>query len=112
MAKRSIFLRQGDVGIRLNFSGKKGEEIKNRTVAYGESSGHLHRVDGGRVFNSDGGVMIAEIPKGETGALRHTYKDQTVTAEHPPILIPAGEHAVVIQREHNYYAQAAQQVRD
>ena len=101
--KTTKLYRQGDVLFRQIARLPKGQQKKraNATVAYGEVTGHSHRLcvedmpvaevleigDGLFVHVSESGVRI------EGGA---TF----VHEEHGPITLPPGNYEVVIQREY------------
>ena len=94
--------RQGDVyfipAARIPAGGKKRE---NGTVAYGEVTGHSHRLDGAS-------TAIAEVLEcGEGGLFLRVSEEGLsiggatfVHEEHGPIHLPPGNYEIRIQREY------------
>ena len=71
-------------------------------VAYGEATGHAHRVVGGTVYEEPGGSLWIAAETATT--LTHE--------EHGVIPLPAGIYRVTQQREWDPYAEAARRVID
>jgi hypothetical protein len=91
--------RQGDVFIeRIEAKEPEGEEIpkdNGRVVlAYGEVTGHAHAIksDGARLFFLDKNKGLRRLVVKRATALKHE--------EHGPISLPAGDYAVIQQREY------------
>ncbi len=109
MKKQTI--RQGDVMIILNAGETQKNEVKDRVIAEGEGHGHVHLTETGTLTRSDdGSSMCLELE--EDTMLRHTFRGSRKIADHNPLVIPAGKHMIVIQREFDPYAKAVNQVRD
>lgn len=70
-------------------------------VAYGEATGHAHRVVDGAVLEHPDGLSVR--------AQEGTY---ITHEEHGVIVLPAGLWRVTLQREYDPYEQAARQVVD
>ena len=76
---------------------------KDNCVAYGEVTGHAHRLDRKAVVYEDG-----------NGAITLESKDgSTVThEEHKPIALPPGDIDVSIVQEYDHFAEEAREVMD
>jgi hypothetical protein len=96
MKKQPVLFRQGDVlfrRCRTKLDLDKLQKRANGTVAYGEVTGHAHRL---------ADLTIAEVLVSADGSI-HVRAPQGATfvhEEHGPITLPVGEWDVVIQREY------------
>lgn len=82
-------IRQGDVLLKPISKIPKNVVNKDRTLAWGEITGHHHTLQAGKVFVNNGGIQFCEL---ETDTvLEHQ--------DHANIIIPKGLYEVVIQRE-------------
>ena len=75
--------------------------VKDSVLAYGEVTGHAHRVTGATVL-SRADVCYIDAPNGAT----------VVHEEHNTITLPPGEWEVIRQREFDPYERTARQVAD
>lgn len=83
--------RQGDVFLKkIEVLPKNLKEDKTGVVLRGESTGHSHRVKGGKLYKDKTGLMY--INAGAMTMLVHE--------EHKPIKLPEGKYAVIRQREY------------
>jgi len=84
--------RQGDILIekvdKLPYNLKPKEDL---IIARGETTGHVHRLDGGQVLVDVAGNLFLNLIQEQT--LLHE--------EHKPIVIPAGKYRVIKQREYD-----------
>ena len=73
------------------------EKKKNTELLEGESSGHVHRLNGGTVY--------AEIPTVQNGFLLGFFEIPTETEvtheEHKTIILPPGKYKFYSQREYD-----------
>lgn len=84
--------RQGDLLIEqvpARAFSQYASRVENRVLAYGEVTGHSHRLEGGELWQ-DHGDMIAVLT--EPTALVHE--------EHETITLPEGTYRVIRQREY------------
>ena len=92
----ALLYRQGDVLFRRVDSIPRQGAVKreNGVIAYGEATGHTHAVadlSAAEVLECGKGVYLHV---GENGvAIQHQ--------EHGPIVLPAGDYQVTIQREYS-----------
>jgi len=98
--------RQGDVLISQIEAFPQGSWTKRETgvVAYGEATGHSHRVcveDGAEVLETEGGVFVRVTAEGGVSIVHE---------EHRAIVLPRGDYRVTIQRE--YAPEEIRYVRD
>lgn len=85
--------RQGDVYIH-KVDNIEGDVIaqNNYVVAYGEVSGHKHRLTGDfTMYKNPKGLMFAEV---------HT-EATLVHEEHAPHILKKGKYSIAIQREYD-----------
>jgi hypothetical protein len=97
--------RQGDVLIReiKSLPIDKATKRENGILAYGEVTGHCHKVEElkkAEVMEVGDGLFLRV---GEEGV-------RIVHDEHAPIVLPAGNYEIVIQRE--YSPEAIRNVQD
>lgn len=86
------FVRQGDVVFRRIEAGTRpeGRVRESGIVAYGEVTGHAHRVVGGAtVFEAAADRIFVEV----------TGTAEVVHEEHKPITLTRGVYEVIGQRE-------------
>lgn len=84
--------RHGDVIIVPTTKGVRGKEKEDKALAYGEVTGHSHRMTEGlaAVFQFNDEMYLKVIS--ERAALTHE--------EHSRIDLPAGDYEVIIQRDY------------
>jgi len=84
--------RQGDILIekinKLPYNLKPKEDL---IIARGETTGHVHRLDGGQVLVDIEGNLFLNLAQEQT--LLHE--------EHKPIVLPPGKYRVIRQREYD-----------
>ena len=92
MSKRKILYRQGDVMIqRVGRLPKGATKAKDCVLAYGEATGHAHRVESGAAMF----VTVDDVK------YLHVLERATVVhQEHGPIVLDPGIYRVGIQREY------------
>jgi hypothetical protein len=97
-------IRQGDV--LLKRISKLPEDVteKNKTIAYGELTGHHHRFENkeARVFRNDQGTQYVQLD----------LESELIHEEHENLMVPAGTYQVVIQRELDLMNQRIRNVVD
>ena len=81
------------------------EQNKEGVLAYGEVTGHSHRITNGR-FEMFGNAMAA------TQYLKALEPVTISHEEHDPIYLPPGEYEIVKQREYNHLERAMRTVLD
>lgn len=104
--------RQGDVMIRRvkkldKAVSKDLKQAKQGVLAYGEVTGHAHRLI------SEGGLMVAETVENNRPLVTSFSLEQDgklVHEEHETVELPAGDYVVVRQRE--YTPQEIRRVAD
>ena len=65
--------------------------MKNRVLAEGEATGHMHELDLGEVYEKDG-ILYFKVPEGQMATLNHQ--------EHGAMTFETGEYKVIRQREY------------
>ena len=100
--------RQGDVICKrlsrsLDIEG--GKEDPNLTLAYGEVTGHSHRITEGRanLYRLVNGVVILRVLS-EYAKLYHE--------EHEDLMLPKGDYEVLKQREYDWQNEVNRDVAD
>ena len=84
--------RQGDLLIvKVQKIPEDAVKVKNRVLAEGEATGHMHELDLGEVYEKNG-VLYFKVPEGETATLNHQ--------EHGAMTFETGEYKVIRQREY------------
>ncbi len=84
--------RQGDLLIiRVKGIPQDSKKWKNRILAEGEATGHMHELDLGEVYEKDG-VLYFSVPEGNTATLNHQ--------EHGAMTFETGDYKVIRQREY------------
>lgn len=66
-------------------------EVTDKIILRGESTGHAHKIQKGRLFKDKNEMMFLSIP----------YFGVVVHEEHNPIKLPKGSYAVIRQREYS-----------
>ena len=91
----TLLYRQGDVLFRrVDFIPRQGSvKRENGVIAYGEATGHTHAV---------ADLAAAEVLKCGKGIYLHVGENGVSIQhqEHRPIVLPAGDYQVTIQREY------------
>jgi len=83
--------RQGDITVRKVLSIPEGLQVdKTNILVLGESTGHAHRLEKGKVYRSKTGEIYLDV-KGKT---------KIVHEEHKPITLEKGKYMVGRQREY------------
>lgn len=97
------FYQQGDVLLfKVNKIPANLKERKDQTVAFGEVTGHSHRMKGkAKVFNKNKDTFV---DVSEPSNIEHE--------EHKPIKIPKGKYKIKIVKERNHFLNVTQYVRD
>lgn len=84
--------RQGDLLIiKVKGIPQDSKRRKNRILAEGEATGHMHELDKGDVYEKDGILYFTVEPK-EPATLNHP--------EHKAITFEPGDYKVIRQREY------------
>ena len=94
-------IRHGDVLIvpvelagklSLDIPSSKGEPAKDLILAYGEVTGHAHRITAG----------VATLERFENGDARLSVTEAATLSheEHAAVVIPAGDYVIKLQREY------------
>ena len=96
-----MMFRHGDVLVmKVDEIPSEVKKLDHRVLAYGEVTGHAHRLDVGELFETRNGELYLKMKK--AGKLSHE--------EHNTINIPKGNYRVVHQRE--YTPEAIRRVLD
>lgn len=86
------------------------DKAKSNILAYGESSGHCHMIEGAEVLEKNGEIYLTVEQEAD---LKHVLETSGIwTGEHKDIKIPAGNYILRRQQEYNPYEKAIQQVAD
>lgn len=102
---REHWYQQGDVTIRPATLPRGQRADKGRVLAYGEVTGHAHRLteaSDGLLVEIDG---VLYLSVGAGGA-------EIVHEEHKAITVPAGEYVVGRVMEYSHFEEEAREVRD
>lgn len=119
MNKNKQIVRHGDIGIRpLEMTSLKTlpKEVKiqdGKVVAHGES-GNKHMIQQGQVLVLESPIKM-QIPSGtyQVEKFLHISQDTVIThEEHPTLPIPAGDYAVLQEREMDHMAEVERTVMD
>jgi len=112
-------IRHGDVNIipisHTSLS-KIPKEVKiqdGKVVAHGES-GHKHMIKQGQVLVLESPIKM-QVPSGtyQVEKFLHISQDTVIThEEHPTLPIPAGDYAVLQEREMDHMAEVERTVMD
>lgn len=105
MKKQTIF-RQGEV-LLIRIAKKTlptGLKAKDNVLAYGEATGHHHRLDRNAQVLTDGAVQFVVVDAVEGSVLQHE--------EHKPVAVPQGAYKVTIQREYDILRDEVRSVQD
>ena len=94
--------RHGDLLIVKSKVPTAAKPVKDGILAYGEVTGHAHRVVGGAAVLEHEGVRYINATAGAS----------VVHEEHRTIQLPPGDYQVIIQREWSPYDEAARRVSD
>jgi len=88
---KQFVIRHGDVIVRSTNETIQGKEKKDKALAYGEVTGHSHRMKGNsQVFEFNNKMYLKVLS--ELDCLTHE--------EHGNIEIPQGDYEVIIQRDY------------
>ena len=104
---------QGDVLLRRVRIPKAAEKFEqtDRTLAYGEATGHSHTLTGGEVeFLKWQGKTYLRVLKECT--LEHLKNFKTPTGEHNPIVFPPGEYQYGGTKAYDYFKEETRRVVD
>lgn len=83
--------RQGDVLlIEIDKLPKNVKKLNHRTLAYGEVTGHSHRAVDGELYEDETKNLFLQV----------AFPTEIIHEEHRPIELPAGNYAVIRQREY------------
>ena len=100
---------QGDISL-IPHEAVKGEVIKHNgefVLAYGETSGHAHRV---KVANPEQMVVIKD--KDGNVYLKFTREGKLTHEEHETHVITPGWYKLNHEREHDYFSNNTRRVQD
>lgn len=97
--------RHGDLLIKeIEKIPKKLIELKTKTLAFGEVTGHAHVLSAGKTF--------AKNMKSEPEFLLLEQDAELTHEEHKPILISKGVYQVIREREYNPFLEQIRKVMD
>lgn len=82
-------------------------EIKDSCLAYGEATGHAHKI-----FGDDNDYKIMECPETKTRYLHVVKEVMLKHQEHEPRGIPPGNYKIGIQREYDPFSKRIRKVID
>lgn len=101
--KKQEFFRHGDVLLlKIEKLPEGGKPLPKPVLALGEVTGHSHHMEGGT-------AVLYEVPSFDleafdlevTKVLRVAEESYLRHEEHKALAIPAGDYAVIIQREYS-----------
>jgi hypothetical protein len=105
-----IAARHGDLLIVKVDTIPAGLKLTNNVLAYGETTGHKHRLTGQvEVFDNTDHRLMGTVPTKYFQALE---PQELVHEEHKPIHIEEGMYAVIHEREFDFFEQEIRRVRD
>ena len=85
-------IRQGDVQIiPIDSIPSEAKKLIRKELAYGEVTGHAHRLDVGELFETKNGELYLDVKK----------LTKVSHEEHKTAVIPKGKYRVVIKRQYN-----------
>ena len=94
-------IRHGDVQlVPVTEIPKEAGKLNRKELAFGEVTGHAHRVDVGELFETKNGELYLKVE--ELSRLSHE--------EHKTLTVPKGNYRVVIKRQ--YTPDGWQKVQD
>lgn len=103
--KKNQIARQGDVLIQPSKIPVEAKETKESVLAYGEVTGHAHRIKGDAIiFKLNPTSAVAWI-KSITGF-------EVEHEEHETIKFPPGEYEFRQQREYDWFSEEVRNVAD
>ena len=79
--------------------------IKDACLAYGEATGHMHKL-------VSGDFELRECPKTKSRHLRVVTEAFLKHQEHSPIVLPPGGYRIGIQREYDPFVKLIRKVAD
>lgn len=86
---------------------EKMNDVKDACLAYGEATGHAHKI-----FGDEGDFILRECPETRVRHL-HVLKEVVLKhQEHEPRGIPPGKYKIGIQREYDPFSKRVRQVID
>jgi hypothetical protein len=121
--RKMIKGHQGDVQFKMiDTLPKNAQKIKNKPLAYGEVSGHVHVLTGdvqlfeieGRTYaivGNDGGRM-QHVMENNLKPKCMTEVNELPVADHKSILFPPGTYEIGIQKQYNPYEKVFERVID
>lgn len=103
MGPDSVDLVQGDVFLcKIAEIPNGAKEIKQRPLAYGEVTGHSHKVEEAITMYEQDGTLYLKTDRDVS--LKHE--------EHKPVTIAPGNWRVGIVQEYDFFEKEARNVRD
>ncbi len=81
--------------------------VKDSCIAYGESTGHMHKI-----FGEPGSFELREDPKTKIRHLKVVRPVMLKHQEHSPIELPPGEYRTGIQTEYDPFTRLTRAVID
>ncbi len=106
--------RQGDVGIIFNGAADKKDlvEKKDKILAHGEVTGHAHRISTKKAKLYVDRAISKAIDSAKEMTLVALGNTEITHEEHEGVVLPIGNHRVVIQREYDWALKMARKVVD
>lgn len=114
--QKAKFKKIGDEGIHGDVIVTKSEMpedfdemmmIKDDCLAYGEATGHAHKI-----FGEPGSFSVRECPKTKTRHLHVVTEVMLKHQEHSPTMIPTGFYRIGIQKEYDPFTKLIRRVID
>lgn len=84
-------IRHGDVQLIPVNSIPEAKKLDRKELAYGEVTGHAHRIDIGEIFETKEGELYLNVEK--LSRVSHE--------EHKTVAIPKGKYRIIIKRQYN-----------
>lgn len=106
------YFQQGDVLIKPieKLPTEKSEFVETGVLAYGEVTGHSHKISDYDVESDNPSVEVLKI----LGSLYVVAKKEWTVRheEHHPIVVPPGTYKIGIVREYDHFSEEARSVAD
>lgn len=104
------YVLHGDVILKLEALPENFETmpvVKDHCLAYGELTGHLHKIIG-----DEGSFSVRECPETKMRHLRVVSPVLLKHQEHEQIKLPPGDYRIDIQREYDPFEKLSRRVVD
>jgi|WetSurMetagenome_2_1015567.scaffolds.fasta_scaffold246189_2 hypothetical protein len=102
--KMTKYYQHGDVLIKsINYIPKNAKPVESTILAEGESTGHIHRINGGKaIIYMVNLIMYLKVIK----------KISLIHEEHKALFIPPGNYQIDKVKEYDHFLEEARKVVD